>query len=110
MVKMKIFNAVDSSMVTVFVDRLPKWCQYCGRRCWQTDDYPYACRCSECSAYFHLIPWTCSDLEDDIPHTCISDTLRLFELTDGRLVEVCQVCAEWLYEEGFIEDLPNSER
>ena len=104
---MKTFNAVDSSMVTDFVRELPKWCQYCGKRCWQTDDYPYACRCSECSAYFHLIPQTCSDLEADISHTCTSGILRLFELIDGRLVEVCQTCAERLHGEGLTENLLN---
>ena len=107
---MKTFNAIDSSMVTDFVGALPRWCLYCGRRCWQTDDYPHACRCSECSAYYHLIPRTCSDLEvDDVLNICALDTLRLFELIDGRLVEVCRACAELLFEEGFIDELPDYE-
>jgi hypothetical protein len=41
----------------------------------------------------------------DSYHTCLSpDALRLIELEDGTLFEVCQNCAELLREEGFTNE------
>ena len=109
---MRIFNGVDNDMVTEYAEgNLPVHCSFCGGQCWQTDDYPYACRCSQCSAYFHRQITTCDDLEYDgyDPYSCSKThgihALRLFEIADGRLIEVCKGCATWLFEEGFIEEL-----
>lgn len=106
---MRMYNGVDSDMVTDYVGNvLPKHCLYCGGRCWGIKDYPYACRCSDCSAYFHRGVLTCDDLERegyDI-HLCTAchtlPALRIFGMADGRLVEVCRGCAKWLCEEGYI--------
>jgi hypothetical protein len=106
---MRMYNGVDSDMVTDYVGNvLPKYCPYCGGRCWGIKEYPYACRCSDCSAYFHRSFLTCDDLERegyDI-HLCTechnSPALRIFEMDDDRLVEVCQGCAKWLCEEGYV--------
>ncbi len=109
---MRTYDKVNFDMVTDFVGELPKFCSHCGASCWQTDDYPYACRCPECSAYFHRVVSLCSDLSDrsdDTSYLCTRNVLRVFELNDGRLVEVCQACANRLYEEGFINNLPDFE-
>lgn len=108
---MRTYNGVDSDMVTDYVDgALPKYCPHCGGRCWGIKEYPYACRCSDCSAYFHRCFLTCDDLESkgyDI-HLCTEchniAALRIFEMVDARLVEVCQGCASWLYGEGYITE------
>jgi hypothetical protein len=106
---MKIHDGIAEGIVTAYTDVLPKHCLYCGGVCWHTANYTYACRCSRCSAYFHRKIITCIDLEREgyDAHFCIRDhkphTLRLFEIDDGRLVEVCQGCANWLYEEGYLE-------
>ncbi len=107
---MKIFSSVREDMVTEFVETLPRFCLYCGSKCWSDSDYPYACRCSQCSSYFHRGFKTCEDMELggrglDSYHTCPgSDDLRLLELDDGTLFEVCQNCAELLRGEGFTND------
>lgn len=107
---MKTYDKINFDMVTDFVGELPKFCFYCDARCWQMDDYPYACRCSECSCYYHRMINLCSDLSvvgEDTAYLCIRNVLRVFELNDGRLVEVCQACASRLYEKGFVDDLPD---
>ena len=107
---MKIFSRVHEDMVTEFVETLPRFCLYCGSRCWPDGDYPYACRCSQCSSYFHREFKTCEDIEFggrglDSYHNCLGpDALRLIELDDGTLFEVCQNCAERLREEGFTNE------
>lgn len=106
---MKVFRRVHEDMVTKFVDALPKFCLYCGSKCWPDGDYPYACRCSECSTYFHREFKTCGDIDcgcrDSAACTnCLPpNSLRLVELEDGRVFEVCQHCAAWLREEGYID-------
>lgn len=113
---MRIYNGIDDSMVTKYVrDASLKYCSYCGGKCWKIGDYPYACRCSQCSAYFHRRFVTCDELEREGYDTCSCSknhdvsVLRLFEISDGRLVEVCQGCADWLCEEGYIEELEVSD-
>lgn len=104
---MKIFSRVPEDMVTEFVETLPRFCLYCGSKCWPDGDYPYACRCSQCSSYFHREFKTCEDVEFggwglDPYHDCLgSNALRLIELDDGTLFDVCPNCAELLREEGF---------
>lgn len=106
---MKTFRRACEDMVTEFVEALPRFCLYCGSRCWLDSDYPYACRCSQCSSYFHREFNTCEDMDFsgrglNSCHTCLSpNTLRLIELDDGTLFEVCQGCTELLYEEGFVD-------
>ena len=113
---MRIYNGIDDNMVTEYVrDVSPKYCPYCGGRCWKIGDYPYASRCSQCSAYFHRKFVTCDELGCEGYDICSCSknhgvsALRLFEISDGRLVEVCQGCADWLYEEGYIEELEVSD-
>jgi len=108
---MRIYNGVADDMVTEYVgDVLRKYCPICGGRCWKVDAYPYACRCSQCSAYLHRRFTTCDDLESEgyDAYLCSENhhtsALRLFVIGDGRLVKVCQGCARWLYEEGYIEE------
>jgi hypothetical protein len=105
-----MYDGIDTDMITEYVgDVLLKYCLYCKGRCWEIDGYPYACRCSDCSAYFHRRFLTCDDLEYEgyDTHLCAkyhgTSALRIFTIADGRLVEVCQSCAEWLCEEGYIE-------
>ena len=107
---MKICKRVHEDMVTEFVETLPRFCLYCGSRCWPDGHYPYACRCSQCSSYFHRTFNTCEDIDFgglglDSYHTC-SDAaaLRLVELYDGTLFEVCPNCVELLREEGFTSE------
>lgn len=106
----RIFDGIDDSMVTAYVKVLPRFCQFCGGRCWKVDDYPYACRCSECSAYFHRQLLTCTELayEGFDLHNCTyyhdMPNLRIFKIADGRLVEVCRGCVKWLRDEGYIEE------
>lgn len=101
----KLFNSVDTGMVTDFVINLPKFCPYCGSKCWGIDEYPYACRCSSCSSYFHCEFTSCSELDGYNTYFCTSHTnLQLLELDDGTLVEVCTGCIEWLYEEGCLNE------
>lgn len=107
---MRVFDGIDDGMVTDYTGILPRYCLYCGSRCWQIGDYPYARRCSQCSAYFHQRFMTCDDLvrEGYDTYLCAErhgvSALRLFEMVDGRLVEVCRGCADWLYEEGYLDE------
>lgn len=48
--------------------------------------------------YIGYDPYLCTDCH-------YSNALRIFEIVDGRLVEVCKGCAKWLCEEGYVEDL-----
>jgi len=101
---MTLFNSIDESMVTDFVIELTKFCPYCGGRCYKSD-YPYASRCSGCSAFFHLYYKTCHDIEGYDTYFCTSHLdLRLVALVDGSLVEVCSGCIKWLIEEGYVNE------
>lgn len=86
-------------MVTAFVDKLPKYCPYCGGRCWRV--YKYANRCSDCCSYFHRKFKTCREIEDYDIYLCRGE-LQLIELADGTLLEVCQGCVDWLEDEGLL--------
>lgn len=108
-----MYNGIDENMITDFVATLPKRCPYCGDRCWRIDDYPYACRCSQCSSYFHVKFKTCDDLVCEGYDTFLCtehhiSALRLFELADGTLIEVCLGCIDWLYGEEFIDEYVDS--
>ena len=107
---MRIYNGVADDMVTEYVGgALPKYCPICGGRCWKVDAYPYACRCSQCSAYFHRRFVTCDGFESEgydlylCSENHHTSALRLFKISDARLAMVCQGCARWMYEEGYIE-------
>jgi hypothetical protein len=106
---MEMYDGIDKAMVTEYVCELPKRCLYCGSKM-PVNDYPYGCRCSQCSAYFHRDFKTCEDFDNDGYYACFCtrhcdiSELRLFELVDGTLVEVCQGCAEWLFDEGFMNE------
>ncbi len=111
---MKIFSGVNEDMVLDFVAILPARCPYCSQRCHHPGDYPYACRCSECAAYFHLKVKTCDDLTSYGYYLSLCGDshrrsgLRITELTDGTLVQVCFNCAAWLLEEGLIDGCTDS--
>ncbi len=111
---MKVFNGIDTGMVTDFVASLPNYCLHCSGKCWPSGSYPHACRCSQCSAYFHLEFRTCDDLVLDGYCTSLCTdshtpaNLRIIELADGTLAEACPSCVTWLLEEGYLDGCFNS--
>jgi hypothetical protein len=108
---MKVFNRERiEGMVNEFVETLPKVCLYCGNRCWKVSGYPHACRCSQCSAFFHRVFQTCEDdttgelfthtFEDHYP----TSSFCLVEFGDGSLWEVCPHCLEDLLRESRTDE------
>jgi hypothetical protein len=101
-----MYKAIDNAMVTEWVNRLPHFCFYCKGRCWKTDSYPYAVRCSDCGAYFHKEPIYCENLEGYDLHWCCAcchtEQLVLFEIHSIGLVEICCGAIEWLVQEEYL--------
>lgn len=102
----------DNSIVDEWVAVLPKRCKVCGGRCYQVKDYKYACRCADCSCYYHIELLDCESFEAEgyscflCCAACHNTDLHIYEIVDGQLAQVCGGCAEWLDDMELINKEP----